>query len=59
MENTSTEPTKLFPIFAKSFRPRPPDPLQEMQLTLEKCQSQQQQFAKRRKCLLGKKETPG
>ncbi|CAL8127425.1 unnamed protein product [Orchesella dallaii] len=50
---------KFFPIFDKTFRPRKPDPLQEIQHTLQKCQTQQHHDAKRRKCLLGKKETPG
>jgi len=57
--SSSNGPKKVFPIFEKNFRPRKPDPLQEIQMTLEKSQQEQYNQAKRRKCLLGKKETPG
>ncbi|ODM93160.1 N-acetyltransferase ESCO2 [Orchesella cincta] len=59
MSDADQNGKKLFPIFDKTFRPRKPDPLQEIQHTLQKCQMQQHHLAKRRKCLLGKKETPG
>lgn len=51
--------SKLFPIFQKKYRPQRPGPLHEIQRTLEKSELVQKEGAKKRRCLLGNKETPG